>query len=162
MAKFRARARALDMLGRQQIAGVPTAINELFKNAYDAYGTKVEGHLIRPANLLVIRDNGVGMTLDDFENKWLVIGTESKYQVDSEVNHIYRPSGMALRHIAGEKGIGRLAIGILGSQTFVITRARRDDMLHKPVLAFVNWAAFGIPNIDLAEIEVPVRQLGAC
>ena len=32
MAKFKARARALDLLGRQQIAGIPTAINELFKS----------------------------------------------------------------------------------------------------------------------------------
>ncbi len=30
MARFKARARTLDMLGRQQIAGIPTAISELF------------------------------------------------------------------------------------------------------------------------------------
>ena len=34
---FRTRARTVDMLGRQQIAGIPTAISELFKNAHDAY-----------------------------------------------------------------------------------------------------------------------------
>lgn len=33
MAKFKTSARTLDLLGRQQIAGIPTAINELFKNA---------------------------------------------------------------------------------------------------------------------------------
>ena len=37
MAQFKTRARALDLLGRQQIAGIPTAINELIKNAHDAY-----------------------------------------------------------------------------------------------------------------------------
>lgn len=31
MAQFKTRARALDLLGRQQIAGIPTAINELIK-----------------------------------------------------------------------------------------------------------------------------------
>ncbi len=31
MAKIRTKARALDMLGRQQIAGIPTALSELFK-----------------------------------------------------------------------------------------------------------------------------------
>jgi len=30
------------MLGRQQIAGIPTAISELFKNAHDAYADQVE------------------------------------------------------------------------------------------------------------------------
>ena len=39
---FKARARTLDMLGRQQIAGIPTAISELFKNAHDAYAERVE------------------------------------------------------------------------------------------------------------------------
>ena len=42
MAKFRTRARTLDLLGRQQIAGVPTAINELLKNAHDAYADNVD------------------------------------------------------------------------------------------------------------------------
>ena len=40
MANFKASARSVDMLGRQQIAGIPNAINEIFKNAYDAYGFK--------------------------------------------------------------------------------------------------------------------------
>ena len=42
MVGFRVRARTLDMLGRQQIAGVPTAISELFKNAHDAYANNVQ------------------------------------------------------------------------------------------------------------------------
>ena len=42
MATFRTRARALDMLGRQQIAGLPTAISDLFKNAHDAYADHAE------------------------------------------------------------------------------------------------------------------------
>src|SRR5207245_1201249 len=56
MATFRARARALDMLGRQQIAGIPTAISELFKNAHDAYATRVEADYYREAQLFVLRD----------------------------------------------------------------------------------------------------------
>ncbi len=69
MAKFAVRARAVDMLGRQQIAGIPTAIHELFKNAHDAYATRVEADFIRANRLLVIRDNGLGMTREDFESK---------------------------------------------------------------------------------------------
>jgi DNA topoisomerase VI subunit B len=62
MAKFAVRARAVDMLGRQQIAGIPTAIHELFKNAHDAYATRVEVDYLRDLNRLVVRDNGLGMT----------------------------------------------------------------------------------------------------
>jgi len=67
MASFRARARTVDLLGRQQIAGIPTAISELFKNAHDAYATRVEVDFYRAANLLILRDDGLGMTRADFE-----------------------------------------------------------------------------------------------
>lgn len=54
MAQFRTRARALDLLGRQQIAGIPTAINELFKNAHDAYADNVDIDYIRKDKLLCL------------------------------------------------------------------------------------------------------------
>src|SRR5436190_7695916 len=78
MAKFRVRARTVDMLGRQQIAGIPTAISELFKNAHDAYARNVEVDYFRENDLFVLRDDGLGMTRDDFEQRWLTLGTESK------------------------------------------------------------------------------------
>src|SRR6185369_14218145 len=80
MATFRARARALDMLGRQQIAGRPTAISELFKNAHDAYADRVDVDYYRSDGLFVLRDDGIGMSHDDFMSRWLTLGTESKLQ----------------------------------------------------------------------------------
>lgn len=88
MAKFKARARTVDMLGRQQIAGAPTAINELFKNAHDAYAKRVEVDYYRPENLFLLRDNGIGMTETEYEERWLTLGTESK--VDDKLLP-YRP-----------------------------------------------------------------------
>src|SRR3954454_21964603 len=78
MAKFRTRARAVDMLGRQQIAGIPTAISELFKNAHDAYADHAEVDFYRNDGLFVLRDDGLGMTEAEFLDRWLVLGTESK------------------------------------------------------------------------------------
>ncbi|MBE9553380.1 MAG: ATP-binding protein, partial [Proteobacteria bacterium] len=78
MAKIRVRARAVDMLGRQQIAGIPTAIHELFKNAHDAYATRVDVDFFREDGLLILRDDGYGMTREEFEDRWLTLGTESK------------------------------------------------------------------------------------
>ena len=40
-AAFQTRARTIDHLGREQIADCPTAISELWKNAYDAYARNV-------------------------------------------------------------------------------------------------------------------------
>src|SRR5271168_581831 len=78
MVTFKARARTVDMLGRQQIAGIPTAISELFKNAHDAYARNVEVDYLRAERLFVLRDDGLGMTAEDFEGRWLSLGTESK------------------------------------------------------------------------------------
>lgn len=158
MAKFRARARALDLLGRQLIATVPSAINELFKNSHDAYATLVQADYVRLQDLLIFRDNGIGMTEDDFVNKWLVLGTESKLSEASR-KAAYKPAGLRTRPIAGEKGIGRLAVGLLGPQTLIVTRAMRDDGLHPVIVAFVNWSAFAIPNIDLEDIGIPMQVL---
>ena len=54
------------MLGRQQIAGIPTAISEIFKNAHDAYADTVEVDYFRWERLFVVRDDGVGMTYNEF------------------------------------------------------------------------------------------------
>lgn len=45
MANFRTKARAIDLLGRNQIADLPTAITELWKNGYDAYGDYLDAGL---------------------------------------------------------------------------------------------------------------------
>ena len=81
MATFKTRARALDMLGRQQIAGLPTAISELFKNAHDADAAHAEIDYYRSDRLFVLRDDGLGMTEEEFLQRWLTLGTESKMRV---------------------------------------------------------------------------------
>jgi len=156
MATFKARARALDMLGRQQIAGIPTAISELFKNAHDAYAKHVEVDFFRNDRLFVLRDDGVGMTEEDFLQRWLTLGTESKLKEVGSLPH--RPFGESDRPMTGEKGIGRLAIAIIGPLVLVLTRAKRDKVLHDLVMAFIAWPLYECPGIDLHEIQIPVKS----
>ena len=158
MAKFRTSARTVDMLGRQQIAGIPTAISELFKNAHDAYATRVEADYYRPENLLVLRDDGFGMTPKDIAERWLVLGTDSKLGGGSELDPVASAMDMPIRIPTGEKGIGRLAIAAIGPQVLLVTRARRSDGLHPTVASFVNWSMFALPGISLDEIEIPVHE----
>jgi signal transduction histidine kinase len=157
MAKFKARARTVDMLGRQQIAGAPTAINELFKNAHDAYASRVEVDYYRDDNLFLLRDDGIGMTETEYQERWLTLGTESKI---NEGELPYRPPDEAERPMMGEKGIGRLAIARLGPQVLVMTRARRADSLHHLIVSLVNWQLFELPGVNLEDIEIPVRSYG--
>jgi signal transduction histidine kinase len=157
---FRASARTVDLLGRQQIAGIPTAISELFKNAHDAYAQRVEVDLLRPQNLLVLRDDGIGMTEEDFVERWLTLGTESKVQ-GAGLGRPPKPAGAVDRPVLGEKGIGRLAIASIGPQALIVTRARRGTKLHKPIVALINWTLFEIPGLKLDDILVPIHQLAA-
>ena len=151
MTHFRARARAVDMLGRQQIASLPTALSELFKNSYDAYATIAIADLFRSGNVLVVSDDGVGMDRKTFEQLWLTIATESKLERGSTP----APPGMRARVQLGEKGIGRLAIGALGSQVLVVSKRHR----RPAVAALVSWKMFELPRIDLDEVPVGLVEL---
>ena len=148
------------MLGRQQIATIQNAISELFKNAHDAYATEVrldyfEDSGPKSQGVVCVRDNGVGMTFNDFENKWLVLGTESKLG-DEAANH-FCPPDMQKRPITGEKGIGRLAIALLGSQVLVATRSLRHGGLGDLVMCWIHWGLFELPGINLEDIDLPIH-----
>jgi signal transduction histidine kinase len=163
MAKIKTRARAVDMLGRQQIATIQNALTELFKNAHDAYAKNVRVDYFEDAGqgaegLIIVRDDGVGMTRHDFEDKWLVLGTESK--LGNARSEHFRPVGMDRRPITGEKGIGRLAIALLGRQVLVLTRALREDGLHDTVACWLHWGLFEIPGLNLDDIEIPIETFG--
>lgn len=160
MAKIRVRARAVDMLGRQQIAGIPTAIHELFKNAHDAYATRVRVDYIESQDLFLLRDNGLGMTRGELESKWLTLGTESKVgQNDPDLQVWTGPENLPRRSALGEKGIGRLAIAAIGPQVLVCSRAVRPEGLKPAACALVNWSLFEQPGLNLDQIEVPTITL---
>ena len=152
MVSFRARARAVDLLGRQQIASLPTALSELFKNAHDAYATQARADFYRVHNLLAVTDDGIGMDRQTFEDSWLTIATESKLGRTP----IEPPPGMAERTQLGQKGIGRFAMGALGSQVLVVSRRKG----HATIAALVNWEMFELPNVDLNEVPVGLVELG--
>jgi len=156
MAKFRTKARAVDMLGRQQIADASTAISELFKNAHDAYADHVEVDFFRSDSLLVIRDDGIGMTLNEFESNWLVLGTDSKIVLPQGIQP-HRLLNKPERAIMGEKGIGRLAIALLGPQVLVLTRSARDNERDNLVICYVHWGLFEQPSLNLDDIEIPIK-----
>jgi len=173
MARFGASARAVDMLGRQSIAGVPTAVSELFKNAYDAYAREVRVDYLPGRRLLMLRDDGIGMSQADFLSRWLTLGTDSKAR-DSSTTPPPRPRGEADRPTMGEKGVGRLAIASIGPVLVVLTRpmpqenvelhpggpeacgaGERDD---RPVLvALVAWTLFQTSGLVLDDVDVPTR-----
>ena len=153
---FKARARTLDMLGRQQIAGIPTAISELFKNAHDAYAERVEVDYYRSDGLFVLRDDGFGMETQEFVDRWLTIATEASFKRKRAESRLPKSARLG-RPVLGEKGIGRLAIATIAPQVLVLTRARRDNALSVLTAAFLNWRVFECPGLNLQDIRIPLR-----
>lgn len=93
-----------------------TALMELAKNSYDADATEVT---VYGANLdslengvLLIKDNGNGMTLDVFKNGFLRIASRLKDTSN-------RASPVFGRRFTGAKGIGRLSAHKLGRRMIV-------------------------------------------
>ena len=150
---FQTRARTIDHLGREQIADCPTAISELWKNAYDAYAQSVQLHIFDgeiPTAALV--DDGHGMSRQEFVEKWLVVGSESK--ICGGQGSIDDRNGLPPRERQGQKGIGRLSAAALGPLLLVVSKRKASPF----VAALLDWRLFENPFLYLHDIEIPVVE----
>ena len=148
---FQTKARTVDHLGREQIADTPTAISELWKNAFDAYARNVGLDVFDGLTpVAVIEDDGHGMNREEFINRWLVVGTESK--ATSEHTPIEDRNGLYRRPRQGQKGIGRLSCANLGPILLLVSKRRNAPF----VAALVDWRLFENPFLNLSDIQIPV------
>lgn len=159
MAIFRTKARAIDLLGKNQIADLPTAITELWKNGYDAYGDYLDAGLYRAgykdveSDIFVLSDDGFGMSREDIMNKWIVIGTDNKKR-EENIAPVQDRFGKKKRIPLGEKGIGRLSVTYLGNYMLMITKKQ-----HEPYqLLFMDWRVFENYDLYLDEVEIPITE----
>lgn len=135
--KWRFDVSTFKLLGRGLITDRITAIYELVKNCYDANSTTVEvefSHIEKrgPKSTITIRDDGFGMSLDDIQNKWLVVGTASKR------TSLISPDPFKRRYI-GEKGVGRFATDKLGEHLRIRTKRKQDA---DTLLVTINWGEY--------------------
>lgn len=150
---FQTRARTIDHLGREQIADVPTAVSELWKNAYDAYAHEVSLHIhSAEIPIAVIMDDGHGMTRKQFLEKWLVVGTESKAGNDSVPKELRQ--GLPERPKQGQKGIGRLSVAALGSTALIISKQLDNSF----VACLIDWRLFENPYLLLQDVKLPIVE----
>lgn len=148
---FKTQARTVDHLGREQIADCPTAISELWKNAYDAYARSVSLHIFDDKEpVAAIFDDGHGMSYSEFVSRWLVVGTEAKY--DQNETSAEDRNGLEVRTKQGQKGIGRLSSANLGPLLLLVSKRKKCDF----VAALIDWRLFENPYLVLSDIEIPV------
>lgn len=151
---FRPRARLLQLLGDELIGNPRLAVFELVKNAYDADANKVVVRLdLRPGRkpVIVIEDDGDGMTLDTLRNVWLVPGNDHREKQRTALARSKKHARLPL----GEKGLGRFAVHKLGNRIHLITRSADED----ECVVEIDWnELIAKPFLDEAPIRIRVRD----
>lgn len=115
--------RTLEHLGVQMYKRRDAALAELVANAWDAGATRISidlpnvGTYDRATDAIIISDDGIGMSDEDLQTEYLVIGRNRRAAGQAEV------SG---RKPMGRKGIGKLAgFGLAQRMTVETRRAGR-------------------------------------
>lgn len=135
--KWRFDVNTFRLLGQDLITDRITALFELVKNSYDANAQNVTirflniGHKGEDSKI-IIQDDGIGMTLDDIENKWMVIGVNNKRR------KLFSPKPYERRYI-GEKGIGRFAVDKLGEYIRIRTKQQQDE---QELVVTIDWSTY--------------------
>lgn len=141
-------ARHIGQLGRELVTDYVTALTELVKNSYDADSEAVEvtfTDMLSGQGRIVIADTGCGFTADDIENKWAVIGTNSKVKAPYSLRY--------KRRCAGRKGIGRYSVERLAEHCTLYSFTKKEA----PVRYYMNWNRY--EGLDYNELKQRVEIL---
>jgi hypothetical protein len=111
----------LNHLGRNLYRSFITVVGEAISNSWDAEAKNVWIYINKEENSLVIKDDGIGMTADDFQNKFLKIGYSKR---KNNVSHSIHG-----RPFIGRKGIGKLALLSCAEKIEVLSKTKRNDYI---------------------------------
>ena len=111
----------LNHLGRNLYRSFITVLGEAVSNSWDADAQNVYITIDREEKELIVRDDGLGMNEDDFQNKFLKIGYSKRKD-----NLSHTKSG---RPFIGRKGIGKLALLSCAQTITVLTKNEDSDIV---------------------------------
>lgn len=149
-----------NIIGRELINDKFIAIFELVKNSYDAGAQNVRVEFIDiygKSPVIIISDNGKGMTKDEVINKWLFVAYSEKR------NTSYRDNLRKRRNYAGAKGVGRFSCDRLGERIVLTSKSKSDDYAN---VVKVNWNDFEeddfkkFDSIDIEYDNVKDKRIG--
>ena len=106
----------LNHLGRSLYRSFATVLGEAISNSWDADAKNVHIDVDKAGNNFLIKDDGDGMTADDFQNKFLKIGY-SKRKDGARKSAAGRP-------FIGRKGIGKLALLSCAEKITVLSKVK--------------------------------------
>ncbi|UMQ41159.1 ATP-binding protein [Chryseobacterium sp. Y16C] len=168
---FNPKAQILTLLGNELIKSPVMAIYELVKNSYDADANKVDVKFRDVEDIdkavIIIEDDGIGMTSEIIEDVWLEPGSDFRKPVNKRTGEreIIR-SAIYNRVPMGEKGVGRFAVHKLSNQILLITRPqiikykKNSKIIESSKLAdyeiqlYIDWKDF---NQSKHLSDVPIK-----
>src|SRR5687767_5194362 len=109
----------LNHLGRNLYRSFVTVLGEAVSNSWDDDARNVWIYVDRGRDSFVIKDDGSGMTADDFQNKFLKIGYSNRKSGEES-----SPKG---RPYTGRKGIGKLALLSCAQRISVLSKTRKTE-----------------------------------
>jgi len=110
----------LNHLGRNLYRSFVTVLGEAISNAWDANAENVKIYVARENNSFIIKDDGIGMSRDDFQNKFLKIGYSKRKSGETK-------SPVKERPYIGRKGIGKLALLSCADKISVMSKTADGD-----------------------------------
>ena len=121
----------VEQLSSQLYSGPVPAVVELIANAWDACASRVEISIpldqpIDQLSRIIVEDNGLGMSIDDCDEKYLVMGRRRR---DHESQLV-----CGERRVMGRKGIGKLAV--FGIGRLLTVRTIKDRTVTEFVLDY--------------------------
>ena len=111
----------LNHLGRNLYRNIITILGEAISNSWDADAKNVWININKNNNSMEIIDDGIGMTYEDFQNKFLKIGYSKRKNGDYKTE-----SG---RPFIGRKGIGKLALLSCAQRIHVASKTKETDFV---------------------------------
>lgn len=110
----------LDHLGINLYSNIAAVLTEVVANAWDADAHNVDIGIDKKNAIIVIVDDGYGMTIDDVNNKYLHIGYRRRVTESDKT-----PEG---RPIMGRKGLGKLSLFSIAD--IIEVRSFKDKKSH--------------------------------
>lgn len=126
------------LIGRENVSKIEGAILELTKNAYDADASAVCIYYDENWHILLMMDNGEGMTEDIIRKHWMTIGNSSK-----KTAYVSRRG----RIKTGAKGIGRFALDRISDRCQMWTSTGTSSLVWD-----VSWNDFS-NNRKISEVQ---------
>jgi len=111
----------LNHLGRNLYRSFATVLGEAISNSWDADATNVYIYIDKDNNSLYIKDDGIGMSEADFQNKFLKIGYSKRKEGKVSIKK--------KRPFIGRKGIGKLALLSCAGRITVISKKRGSQYI---------------------------------